>query len=34
VSYAWGKAMSPNENSSWTPNVQALGRIIGGWQTS
>ncbi len=24
VSYTWGKAISPNENSSFTPNVQAL----------
>jgi hypothetical protein len=24
VSYTWGKALSPNENSSGTPNVQAL----------
>lgn len=25
VNYTWGKALSPNENSSGTPNVQALG---------
>jgi Carboxypeptidase regulatory-like domain/TonB dependent receptor-like, beta-barrel len=24
VSYTWGKAISPNENSSGTPNIQAL----------
>jgi carboxypeptidase family protein/TonB-dependent receptor-like protein len=24
VSYTWGKAISPNENSSFTPNVQAV----------
>jgi Carboxypeptidase regulatory-like domain/TonB dependent receptor-like, beta-barrel len=23
VNYTWSKAISPNENSSWTPNVQA-----------
>ncbi len=25
ASYTWGKAISPNENSSFTPNVQAVG---------
>jgi len=24
VNYTWGKAISPNENSSFTPNIQAL----------
>jgi hypothetical protein len=24
INYTWAKAISPNENSSWTPNVQAI----------